>query len=267
MSAAPNIVDPKLHPKIVGREEWLVSRRRLLEKEKALTRAGDELSAQRRELPWVKIDKEYVFDGLEGKVRLADLFAGRSQLIIKHFMFAPGQQDGCVGCSIETDHIESTLQHIERHDVAIVIVARAPLSDTEPFRKRMGWSARWVSSQHSDFNYDFDVSFTPEQVAAGQVNYNYKISPIPMQDLSGLSVFYRNERGEIFHTYSTFGRGAEYLMGTYVLLDITPKGRNEQGPNFNLTDWVRHHDRYGTEGYVDSTGRFVPAKSGCDCPQ
>ncbi len=267
MSAASNIADSKLDPKIVGREEWLVARRQLLAKEKAHTRALDALNEERRRQPWVKLDKEYVFDGLEGKVSLADLFAGRSQLIIKHFMFAPGQQDGCVGCSFETDHVESALQHIEHHDVAFVIVARAPLSDTEPFRKRMGWNARWLSSHHSDFNYDFNVSFTPEQIAAGQVHYNYTTAPIPVQDLSGFSIFYRNEHGEIFHTYSTFGRGAEYLLGTYVLLDMTPKGRNERGPNFDLTDWVRHHDRYGAEGHVDSTGRFIPSQNGCDCSQ
>jgi len=256
--------EAQLNPRIVSRTEWLDERKQYLLKEKEHTKARDALSEARRKLPWVKIDKEYVFDAPEGKVKLADLFAGRSQLVIKHFMLGPGWKEGCVGCSFETDHLEAALAHIENHDVSFVLVARAPLNEIESFKQRMGWRSRWVSSFKSDFNYDFHVSFTPEQVARGEVYYNYERRDYKIEELSGLSVFYRNENGEIFHTYSTFGRGAESVMSSYVLLDITPKGRNETGPNFNLTDWVRHHDRYGAKGHVDATGRFVAEKS-CEC--
>jgi predicted dithiol-disulfide oxidoreductase (DUF899 family) len=251
--------------RIVSRDEWLEARKALLAKEKAMTRQRDELSAQRRDLPWVKIEKDYVFDTPGGRRTLSDLFDGRSQLIIKHFMLAPGQKDGCVGCSFETDHIESALQHIEHHDVTFVNVARAPLPEIEAFKKRMGWQCKWVSSFGSDFNYDFDVSFTKAQMENGEAFYNYRKGEVPLEDLSGLSVFYKNDKGEIFHTYSAFGRGAEEVLTSYMLLDLTPKGRNENGPNFDLTDWVRHHDRYESEGYVNETGRWVaaPARAGC----
>jgi predicted dithiol-disulfide oxidoreductase (DUF899 family) len=189
---------------------------------------------------------------------LADLFGGRSQLIIKHFMMAPGQKDPCVGCSFEVDHVEGTLIHLEHHDVSFAAVARAPIAEIEAARKRMGWRFKWVSSYNTDFNYDFNVSFTAEQIAKGEALYNYRIGTVPMQDLSGRSVFCKSPDGEIFHTYSAFGRGGEDLLGTYVLLDITPKGRNETGPNRNMTDWVRHHDRYDQPGHVEPTGRWAP---------
>jgi predicted dithiol-disulfide oxidoreductase (DUF899 family) len=251
--------------RIVSREEWLDARKSLLAKEKVLTKLRDELSATRRELPWVRIDKTYVFDTPQGQRTLSDLFDHRSQLIIKHFMLAPGQKEGCVGCSFETDHIESALQHIEHHDVTFVNVARAPLPEIEAYKKRMGWHCKWVSSHGSDFNYDFDVSFTPEQIAKGEAFYNYKKGKVPIEDLSGFSVFLKNDKGEVFHTYSAFGRGAEEVLGTYMLLDLTPKGRNETGPNFNLTDWVRHHDRYEASGHVNEKGQWVaaPALAGC----
>ncbi len=180
-------------------------------------------------------------------------------------MLAPGQKDGCVGCSFESDHAEAALVHLQNHDVSYVAVARAPLAEIEAFKTRMGWSFAWVSSFGSDFNYDFNVSFTPAQIADGSAVYNYRAGPLPLEDLSGLSVFIKGADGAIYHTYSTFGRGAEERLGTYVLLDLTPNGRNENGPNHSLTDWVRHHDRYGADGHVSAIGRWVPAeqKAGC----
>ena len=245
---------PESH-KIVSREEWLTARTALLAKEKAFTKARDALSAERRELPWVKVEKDYIFDTANGKKTLSDLFDGRSQLIIKHFMFGPDWKEGCVGCSFEMDHVQAALQHIEHHDVTVVAVARAPLPKIEAFKKRMGWHFKWVSSAGSDFNFDYHVSFTPEEMASGEVTYNYRKDKALVDERPGLSVFVKNAAGPIFHTYSAFGRGGEEVLGAYMLLDLTPKGRNETGPNFNLIDWVRHHDRYGADGHVDHTGR------------
>jgi predicted dithiol-disulfide oxidoreductase (DUF899 family) len=242
--------------KIVTRDEWLQARTALLAKEKELTHQRDRLSAERRELPWVRVEKAYVFDTSQGKRTLSDLFEGRSQLIVKHFMLAPGQKDGCVGCSFEVDHVEGALVHLEHHDVTWVAVARAPLQEIEAYKSRMGWRFKWVSSFRSDFNYDFAVSFTPEQIEQDEAFYNYSKGKVPLEDLSGFSVFIKDDKGDIFHTYSTFGRGAEEVLGTYMFLDMTPKGRNEAGPNHNLTDWVRQHDRYGDAGFVDATGRW-----------
>jgi predicted dithiol-disulfide oxidoreductase (DUF899 family) len=250
--------------RIVSREAWLKERKALLAEEKEMTRLRDRLSEKRRALPWVRIEKDYVFDTPDGSKTLADLFEGRSQLIVKHFMLAPGQKDGCVGCSFEVDHIEGALQHIEHHDVKFVAIARAPLSEIEAFKRRMGWRFDWVSSFGSDFNYDFNVSFTPEQMRQGKALYNYRETELTIEDLSGFSVFYKNDKGEIFHTYSAFGRGAEEVLGSYMLLDLTPKGRNETGPNFDLTDWVRHHDRYEAAGHVGPEGRWVAAERS-DC--
>jgi predicted dithiol-disulfide oxidoreductase (DUF899 family) len=244
------------HP-IVSREEWLAARKELLAKEKELTRLRDRLNVERRALPWVKIDKEYVFDGPDGKETLADLFTGRSQLIVKHFMFGPGWREGCVGCSFGVDHSVAALVHLEHHDVSYVAVSRAPFAEIEAFRRRMGWRLKWVSSQSSDFNYDFHVSFTQDEIARGQAYYNYDLRPIAIDELSGRSVFYKDETGSIFHTYSSYGRGGENFLGTYHFLDITPKGR-EETINGNMTDWVRHHDRYSTGGTVAATGRYVP---------
>ena len=251
--------------RIVSRDQWLQERTALLAREKEMTRLRDEMSEARRALPWVKVDKSYVFDTPSGKKSLSDLFEGRSQLIIKHFMLAPGQKEGCVGCSFESDHAEAALVHLLHHDVSYVAVARAPLNEIEAFKTRMGWSFPWVSSFGSDFNYDFNVSFTPAQIADGTAVYNYRAGPLPLEDLSGLSVFYKAEDGTIYHTYSTFGRGAEERLGTYVLLDLTPNGRNENGPSHSLTDWVRHHDRYGADGHVSAVGRWVPDEHGAAC--
>lgn len=251
----PTVPSPAPRP-IVSRAEWLTARQELLQEEKALTRRRDELAARRRALPWVRIDKQYVFATTHGEQTLADLFAGRSQLVVKHFMLAPGWTDGCVGCSFEADHVDGALVHLLHHDVGYVAVARAPLAEIEAFRRRMGWRFPWVSSHGNDFNFDFHVSFTPAQLAAGKVFYNYRDEAIPVEELSGHSVFAKDAEGRVFHTYSAFGRGAEELLGTYMFLDLTPKGRNENGRG-NLTDWVRHHDRYGVDGHVDAAGRFV----------
>ncbi len=229
--------------KVVSREEWLVARKALLADEKALTRARDALSEERRRLPWVRVEKAYVFDGPDGRETLADLFAGRSQLIIKHFMLGPDWEEGCVGCSFQSDHIDGALPHLEHHDVTLLAVSRAPFDKIEAFRKRMGWRFKWVSSFGSDFNYDYNVSFTPEQVASGEMYYNFEKRRIDSDELSGISVFYKDSGGDIFHTYSQYARGGEMMIGTYNWLDITPKGR-EENVRGNLTDWVRHHDRY-----------------------
>jgi len=233
---------------VVSPAEWLVARKALLAKEKELTRRRDELNKARLALPWVKVEKNYVFDAPEGKVALADLFDGRSQLIVQHFMWRADQGQGCVGCSFEADHVDGALPHLEHHDVSYVRISRAPLADIEAFRRRMGWHARWASSWDSDFNYDFHVSFTKEELAKGEVYYNYRMTEASIEELPGLSVFYKDDAGNIFHTYSSYGRGNEEVIGTYMYLDVAPKGRNEE----NGMDWVRHHDRYAKVEPVDS---------------
>jgi predicted dithiol-disulfide oxidoreductase (DUF899 family) len=227
------------HP-VVSREEWLVARKLLLKKEKELTRQRDEISRQRRELPWVKVEKTYVFDGPNGKVTLAELFDGNSQLIVQHFMFGPDWAEGCPGCSFKSDHIDAARVHLEHHDVSLVSVSRAPIEKIEAYRKRMGWTFVWVSSFNSDFNFDYNVSFRPGEPAT----YNYGGPVYQGDEGSGDSVFYKDEAGDIYHTYSTFARGDEMLVGAYNYLDLTPKGRNETGPGFNLGDWVKRHDEY-----------------------
>jgi predicted dithiol-disulfide oxidoreductase (DUF899 family) len=238
---------------VVSRDEWLVARKALLAQEKEFTRLRDQLAAARRALPWVKVEKQYVFDGLDGRQTLAELFAGRSQLIIKHFMLPPGQKSPCVGCSFEVDHVDGILVHLEHNDVSYVVVARAPIAEIEAVRQRMGWRFKWVSSFSSDFNYDFHVSFTKDELAKGEAYYNYQTGAASLEDLSGRSVFYKDANGDIFHTYSSFGRGGEDLHAAYRYLDITPKGRNETGPHRNMHDWVRHHDRYD-DAIPDRTG-------------
>lgn len=251
-------------PQVVSRDEWLAARKQLLIKEKELTRLRDQLNAERRALPWVKVKKTYVFDTPRGKQTLAELFDGRSQLIVKHFMFGPDWPEGCVGCSFECDHVGGALVHLEHHDVTYVAVSRAPLPKIEAFKRRMGWQFNWVSSFGNDFNHDFHVSFTPEQKAAGEVYYNYDMRPFQSDEMSGRSVFYKDAAGNVFHTYSSYGRGGEMHLGTYHYLDITPKGR-EETIRGNLTDWVRHHDRYVDGGFVDSTGRYVAADDAGTC--
>jgi len=251
---------------VVTREEWNKARVALLKQEKALTQHRDLVSAERLRLPWVRIDKAYVFGGPEGKLTLSDLFQGRSQLYIKHFMMAPGAQHQCVGCSLEVDHVTDLLPHLENHDVSYAVVARAPIDEIEVVRKRMGWKFLWVSSFDSDFNYDFNVSFRPEDVAAGRAEYNYGPAPewaAKIQDLSGRSVFYKNDGGEIFHTYSGYGRGGEEALGIYGILDAMPKGRNETGPAHSLGDWARPRNMYGQGGMVEPSGRYHAPTCGC----
>jgi predicted dithiol-disulfide oxidoreductase (DUF899 family) len=230
--------------KVVSRDEWLASRVALLEKEKELTRLNAAIVKQRQELPWVKVEKPYQFDSAEGKVTLSDLFAGRSQLIVQHFMFHPDWKEGCVGCSFQADHVDSARQHLEHHDVTNVAVSRAPIDKIVAYKNRMGWKFNWVSAYMSDFNYDFGASFKKNETIDGQIFYNYELKEFDGEDGSGTSVFYKNDQGEIFHTYSCFGRGDEHLIGAYHLLELTPKGRNENGPGFDLTDWVKRHDAY-----------------------
>ena len=247
----------------VSRDEWRKARTELLAKEKELTRLKDRLSEERRALPWVEIDKNYVFEGPDGKLSLSDLFDGRSQLFIKHFMMGPGQAHHCVGCFLEVDHLEGILVHLQNHDVSYVAVARAPFAEIDAVRRRMGWRFPFVSSFGSDFNYDFDVSYTPEQFAAKTATYNYRPLDFEIPDLSGDSVFYKDEDGRIFHTFSSFGRGSEPFIAVYGILDMMPKGRNETGPYRTLADWARPHDMYGKGGMVEPTGRYHRADCGC----
>jgi predicted dithiol-disulfide oxidoreductase (DUF899 family) len=248
---------------VAAREEWLDARTALLAKEKGLTRLRDQLAADRRALPWVRVEKPYVFDGPQGPVTLADLFDGRSQLFVKHFMLGPGQVGQCVGCSLEVDHVEGVLVHLQNHDVSYAVVARAPIEEIEAVRQRMGWRFPWVSSYRSDFNYDFHVSFRPDELAAGRAFYNYEYGNPGLEDRSGDSVFFKDEAGRIFHTYSTYGRGGEEFLGIYRYLDATPKGRGEDGPYHTLADWVRPRTMYGQGGVVEGSGRYHQATCAC----
>jgi predicted dithiol-disulfide oxidoreductase (DUF899 family) len=243
----------------VDRSTWLERRLKLLADEKELTRQRDRVAAARRALPRVKVDIDYIFDGRSGPISLAELFEDRSQLIVHHFMFGPGWEQGCVGCSFTADHIESALIHLIHHDVSVVRVSRAPMDEIDPFWKRMGWRAPWVSSFGNRFNYDFHVSFTEEQMSRGEAYYNYRYGTPDREECSGLSVFQRDEQGQIFHTYSTYARGDEMVDCTYMLLDLTPNGRHEL-VNGNLTDWVRHHDRYSSDDRVAGEGRVEAAR-------
>src|SRR4029077_524551 len=258
---------------IVSPEEWLVARKDLLGNEKQLTRLRDKLAAERRALPWVKIDKEYVFDAPEGKVALADLFAGRRQLVIYHFMFGPDWQEGCPSCSFVSDHIDGALPHLAARDVTVTMVSRAPLAKIEEFKKRMRWQFKWVSSRgndfNADFNADFHVSFTKDEMARGKVNYNYTMQEFPSAEAPGLSVFYKDAHGDVFHTYSTYGRGLDPLVGAYTILDLVPKGRDEDHLGFTM-EWVRHHDRYGTNEFADADKPYwpetaSPSSAACAC--
>ncbi len=233
------------HP-IVLRDEWLAARKQHLIKEKEFTRLRDELCRERRELPWVKIEKEYVFDGPNGKETLSDLFAGRSQLIVQHFMFAPDWEAGCKICSFGADHVDGAVIHLAHRDVTFVTVSRAPLAKIEAFKKRMGWRFKWVSSFGGDFNYDFHVSFTKADIEKNQVYFNYDFRPFLSEELAGTSVFFKNQAGDVFHTYSCYARGGENQLGTYNYLDLVPKGRGEDGLSFTMS-WVRHHDSYDQE--------------------
>jgi predicted dithiol-disulfide oxidoreductase (DUF899 family) len=226
------------------REEWLAARKGLLAREKELTHARDELAAARRALPWVKVEKNYEFDSKAGKVTLAELFEHRSQLMIYHFMYSPDWEAGCPGCSFLCDHVDAARQHFEHNDLSFAAVSRTPVDKIEAYKKRMGWTFRWVSSLHSDFNYDFHVSFRKRDLDAGPVDYNFRPQTLSMEDLHGESLFYKDKDGTIFHTYSSYERAGEELAGTYRFLDLAPLGRNE-GPDGNMGKWMRRHDEYG----------------------
>jgi predicted dithiol-disulfide oxidoreductase (DUF899 family) len=229
-------------PKIVSREEWLAARKALLAREKEFTRARDALSAERRALPWVKVEKTYMFDGPDGRESLSGLFAGRSQLLAYHFMYGPGWEEGCKSCSFWADNYNGIDIHLAHRDVTLVAASRAPLAALEAYKKRMGWSFKWVSSLGSDFNADYHVSFTPEQ-QAGPVDYNYEMRTFPSEEAPGVSVFAKDEAGAVYHTYSTYARGLDMLNGAYHLLDLVPKGRDEQNLPYGMA-WLRHRDRY-----------------------
>ena len=229
--------------KVVSNAEWLETRKEFLAKEKEFTRMRDELSRQRRELPWERVEKNYVFDGPNGKETLADLFGGRSQLIVYHFMFGPGWEEGCPSCSFLSDHLDGALVHLANRDVTLLAVSRATLPEIEAFKRRMGWRFKWVSSNGNDFNRDYHVSFTKDEMAQGTMYYNYAVGPFPSEEGPGASVFYKDESGEIFHTYSAYARGLDILVGTYNYLDLVPKGLDEDGLDFTMA-WVRHHDKY-----------------------
>jgi predicted dithiol-disulfide oxidoreductase (DUF899 family) len=228
--------------KVVSPKKWFVARKKLLLKEKKFSKLRDALNLQRRKLPWVKLEKEYAFDGPMGKVTLADLFCGESQLLVYHFMFGPGWGEGCAHCSFWADHFDSVNIHLGQRDTTFAVVSHAPWKEIASFKKRMGWRFNWVSSFDTDFNFDFHVSFTPEQVKRGVLPYNYGEYKGKIEEREGASAFYRESNGNIYHTYSTYGRGIDLMNTTYNFLDLTAKGRDE---NPDATqDWVRYHDEY-----------------------
>jgi predicted dithiol-disulfide oxidoreductase (DUF899 family) len=238
--------------RIVSRDTWVEARKQLLQKEKELTRLRDELSAERRRLPWVRVDKPYMFEGPKGRRTLADLFEDSSQLIIYHFMFGPGWQEGCPSCSYLADHIDGTLVHLKARDVKLMAVSRAPYSELAPFKRRMGWQFDWASSHGSDFNYDYQASHRSQDISNNTAHYNYGQLEYPVEETHGLSVFYKDAAGEIFHTYSSYARGCDMLANTYNYLDLVPKGRDEDALEFTMA-WVRHHDRYDDEHRIDAS--------------
>ena len=254
-----------MQQRLATRDEWIAARKELLIKEKALTRAQDELAAERRRLPMVKVDKTYLFETSAGRRTLADLFDGRSQLVVYHFMMAPDWSEGCASCSLLADHLDGSIAHLAHRDVTLAVVARAPLANIEAFKRRMGWTFTWVSSFGSDFNYDFNVSLTPDQIASGTGIYNFAPAIIPIEELPGISIFFKDPAGEVYHTYSTYARGGEAFIGAYRILDLVPKGRDEEALAFTMS-WVRHHDKYGPDYTLDRTRLYeVPAKIGACC--
>ncbi len=227
--------------RVVTREEWLAARKNLLAREKEFTRLRDQLSEERRNLPWVKVEKEYVFVGPNGREKLPDLFDGRSQLIVYHFMFAPDWSAGCAHCSHWADNFNAVIVHLNHRDVTMVAISRAPYDKLAAYKKRMGWNFKWLSSSETDFNYDYHVSFTPEEQAKKEVFYNYRIENLQDSERQGVSVFYKDPSGTVFHTYSTYARGIDMMNVDYQYLDLVPKGRDEDGRG---PYWVRRHDEY-----------------------
>ncbi|MBA4207895.1 MAG: DUF899 domain-containing protein [Parvibaculum sp.] len=259
LSAENKPVAPPV-PSLADRDK---ARAALLQKEKELMRLQDEIAAERRRLPWMEVTKDYRFKAPEGEVTLSDLFAGKSQLFIKHFMLSPGQTTQCVGCSLEVDHIAGLLEHFAANDISYVVVARAPLDEIEAVRQRMNWKFRWVSSYGTDFGYDFGVSFRPEDVAAGRARFRSGGQvPLGMEDSSGNDVFYKDDTGRIFHTYSVSGRGGERFLGIYQYIDSMPKGRIEP-VHGTLADWARPNNLYGQGGTVSADGRYHASACGC----
>jgi predicted dithiol-disulfide oxidoreductase (DUF899 family) len=249
--------------RIVSHDEWIAARKAHLADEKAFTRARDALSKKRRELPWEKVEKNYLFEGANGKETLADLFGGKSQLIVYHFMLGPDWEEGCPSCSLLADHFDGSVVHLAARDVALAVVSRAPLPQIEKFKRRMGWRFKWVSSFATDFNFDYQVSATPDEKASGTAHYNYADTTFPSEERPGASVFYKNQAGEVFHTYSSYGRGLDMPIGAYNFLDIAPKGRDEAGLRYGMA-WVRHHDKY--EGaVVDPTAAYKEPTASDSC--
>ena len=230
-------------PKVVPNDEWVEARKAFLAKEKEFTRLRDELSRERRKLPWERVEKDYVFDGPDGKESLADLFGGQSQLIVYHFMYGPDWDEGCKSCSFLADHFNPAIIHLNHRDVSMVAVSKGPLPVLEAFKKRMGWTFKWVSSFDNDFNRDYHVSFTPEEVDGGKAYYNYKPGGFPMTEAPGASVFYKDAGGDVFHTYSVYQRGLDMFLTAYHYLDMVPKGRDEDGLSYGM-EWLRLHDAY-----------------------
>ena len=230
--------------KVVSEEEWINARKELLKKEKEFTALRDQLSQQRRDLPWVAVNKEYVFEGQNGKQTLSELFDGRSQLIVYHFMFDPSWEAGCPSCSFWADNFNGIIVHLNQRDVTMIAVSRAPYSKLAAYQKRMGWDFKWFSSYDTDFNFDYHVSFTQEELAKNEAFYNYTIyRPSPSAEREGVSVFFKDSRGRVFHTYSAYARGIDMLNVTYHYLDLVPKGRDEATHDFPQF-WVRRHDEY-----------------------
>jgi predicted dithiol-disulfide oxidoreductase (DUF899 family) len=230
--------------KVVAHEAWVAARKELLRKEKEFTKLRDRLNQARRDLPWEKVEKQYTFDGPDGKETLAQLFAGKSQLLVWHFMFGPDWKDGCSHCSFWADTFNANIVHLRQRDTTMIAISRAPLSKIEPFRKRMGWAFKWVSSAETDFNFDYQASARPEELKAGEVLYNYEVIKPFSDQLHGASAFYKDETGDVYHTYSTYARGVDMLNGAYQYLDLTAKGRDEDWSGKDPSGWVRHHDRY-----------------------
>jgi predicted dithiol-disulfide oxidoreductase (DUF899 family) len=250
--------------KVVTKDEWLKARLAHLAAEKELTRKRDELSRQRRELPWVRVEQDYVFEGPNGPETLADLFAGRTQLIIYHFMLGPNWEEGCKSCSLLADHFDATRIHLAHRDVTFAVVSEAPMPRIQAFQDRMGWRFHWVSAFGTNFQHDYGVHFTKEELE-GEVSYNYQKTRFGLEEAPGLSVFCKDEAGEVFHTYSTYARGLDPLVGTYQFLDLVPKGRDEDGLAFTMS-WVRHHDRYGDDYVLDPAATYQhPREVGSCC--
>jgi predicted dithiol-disulfide oxidoreductase (DUF899 family) len=245
---------------VVSPAEWLAARKELLAKEKEFTRRRDELSRLRRALPWETVEKSYVFEGPEGQETLADLFGGKSQLIVYHFMLGPGWEQGCPSCSFLADHFDGSVVHLAHRDVTLLAVSRAPWAQIAAFRRRMGWRFKWVSSYGSDFNEDYQVSISEAEKAQQEVYYNYEMQRFPSEERPGISVFFKGEAaGGVYHTYSSYARGLDILVGAYNYLDLVPKGRDEEGLAHTMA-WVRHHDRYVDGDFVDPKQLYVPPK-------